>query len=93
MGRKTVFLLTFLTYAIVHMMRTVYSFNKHSFQKLFGISNLYLGIMDSLIYLSLALGTFFRYSILNSQKPIFACLWTAIPTSIGFSLIPLLSLA
>lgn len=90
--KQIIFLLTFFTYTIVHMMRTTYSFNKHTFQIIFGINNLFLGILDSIIYLTLALGTFFRYSILNSQKPVEACLYTALPTVIGFSFIPLLSL-
>lgn len=92
MSRVAVFLLSFLTYATVHMMRTTYSFNKHTFQKIFGISDLFLGCVDSFIYLTLALGTFLRYSIVNSSKPVQACLYTAIPTIIGFSIIPIISL-
>ncbi len=92
MGRAIIFILTFLTYGIVHMMRTTYSFNKHTFQKVFGIDDLFLGIVDSTIYLTLSLGTFLRYSILNSKKPVEACLFTAIPASIGFSVIPIISL-
>lgn len=92
MGRVAVFLLSFLTYATVHMMRTTYSFNKHTFQDIFGISDLFLGIVDSLIYLTLSLGTFLRYSVVNSNKPVQACLFTAIPTIIGFTVIPMISL-
>lgn len=92
MSRTAVFALSFLTYATVHMMRTTYSFNKHTFQKIFGISDLFLGFVDSFIYLTLALGTFLRYSILNSSKPVEACLFTAIPTVIGFSIIPIIAL-
>lgn len=92
MGRAAVFILTFATYATVHMMRTTYSFNKHSFQSVFGISDFFLGCVDSLIYLTLAIGIFLRYSILNSNKPVQACLYTAIPTIIGFTVIPVISL-
>jgi len=92
MSRIPIFLLSFLTYATVHMMRTTYSFNKHTFQKIFGISDLFLGCVDAFIYLTLALGTFLRYSIVNGNKPVQACLYTAIPTIIGFSIIPILSL-
>lgn len=70
MGKVAIYLLSFLTYATVHMMRTTYSFNKHTFQKIFGISDLFLGFVDAFIYLTLALGTFLRYSILNSNKPV-----------------------
>ena len=92
MGRATVFILTFFTYSVLHMMRTTYSFNKHTFQKVFGIDDMFLGIVDSTIYLTLSLGIFLRYSILNSKKPTNACLLTAIPVSIGFSIIPIISL-
>ncbi len=92
MGRTAVFLLSFLTYATVHMMRTTYSFNKHTFQKIFGINDLFLGFVDAFIYITLALGTFLRYSIVNSNRPVQACLYTAIPTIIGFTVIPVISL-
>lgn len=70
MGRTAVFILSFLTYATVHMMRTTYSFNKQKFQEIFGIGDLFLGFVDAFIYLTLAVGTFMRYSILNSRKPV-----------------------
>lgn len=92
MSRVPIFILSFLTYATVHMMRTTYSFNKHTFQKIFGISDLFLGFVDAFIYLTLALGTFLRYSIVNSNKPVQACMYTAIPTIIGFTVIPVISL-
>lgn len=40
----------------------------------------------------MAIGTFFRYSIVNSKKPVETCLWTAIPTVIGFTTVPVISL-
>ena len=92
MGRKSIFILTFLTYATVHMMRTAYSFNKHTLQEVFGINDLFLGCVDAFIYLTLSFGTFLRYSIVNSHKPVQACLYTAIPTVIGFTVIPVISL-
>jgi sugar phosphate permease len=93
MGRPTIFLLTFFTYGSVHMMRTTYSFNKHTIAEKFDIGHLFLGIVDSIIFMSLALGTFLRYSILNDKKPTLTCLKTAIPTSIAFIIIPIISLA
>lgn len=92
MGRSTIFLLTFSTYAIVHMMRTTYSFNKHTIAEKYSINHLFLGIVDSIIFISLAIGTFLRYSILNDKKLTLICLKTAIPTSIAFIVIPLISL-
>ncbi len=69
-----------------------YSFNKHTFQKTFSISDLFLGFLDTLIFAALAIGTFFRYSILNDKRVTLVCLKTAIPTAIAFSIIPVLSL-
>lgn len=91
-GRISIWFLTFMTYAIVHMMRTTYSFNKHSIQKIFGIGDLFIGFVDAFIYLTLAIGTFLRYSIINYQKPVKACLVTAIPTAIGFCIVPVIAL-
>jgi len=48
--------------------------------------------LDGLIFITLAIGTFFRYSILNDKKATLICLKTAIPTSLAFSVIPMISL-
>jgi sugar phosphate permease len=92
MGKVAVFFFTFLTYSSLHMMRTTYSFNKSNFQKIFGLSNLLLGTLDTLLFLSLSIGVMLRYSILNSRKPVEACIGAAIPCCIGFLVIPLISL-
>ena len=51
-----------------------------------------MGLLDALIFLSLAVGTLSRYSLLNSKNLPLTCLQTAIPTAISFSIIPLYSL-
>ena len=48
-----------------------------------------MGILDSTIFISLAVGTFFRYSILNDKRLPLVCLKTAIPTALAYSLVPL----
>lgn len=90
--KARVYILTFLTYASVHMMRMTYSFNKHNFEIRFGIGDLFLGFLDALIFISLAIGTIFRYSLLNSKNFTLVCLQTSIPTALAFSLIPIASL-
>lgn len=93
MGMKArVYILTFLTYASVHMMRMTYSFNKHNLETKFGVGDLFLGIVDALMFIALSFGTFFRYSMLNDKKNTLICLKTAIPTSLAFSLVPIASL-
>lgn len=89
--RVHIYLITFFTYSVIHMMRTTYSFNKNEFQVVFGVSNLFLGILDAVIYITLAIGTFARYSIVNSLHPVEGCLYTGFPTAIGFALIPLMA--
>lgn len=90
--KAKVFILTFMTYASVHMMRMSYSFNKHNIETKFGVGDLFLGMLDALIFFSLSIGTLLRYSILNDNNSILICLKTAIPTSLAFSLIPIISL-
>lgn len=87
--KEAVYILTFMSYASVHMLRMTYSFNKHSIKNQFGIGELFLGILDCLIYLSLSIGTFFRYSIVNDKRLPLVCLKTAIPTALAFSLVPI----
>jgi sugar phosphate permease len=43
--------------------------------------------------MSLAVGTFLRYSILNDKKPTVTCLKTAISTALAFIIIPIISLS
>lgn len=86
------YILTFLTYASVHMMRMSYSFNKHNLEAKFGIGDLFLGFLDAFIFIALAFGTFFRYSIINDKEASLICLKTAIPTSLAFGLIPMVSI-
>ncbi len=87
--KEAVYILTFMSYASVHMLRMTYSFNKHSIKNFFGIGELFLGILDCLIYLSLSIGTFFRYSIINDKRHPLVCLKTAIPTALAFSIVPI----
>lgn len=90
--RTSVYVLTFLTYATVHMMRMTYSFNKHNIELKFGASDFLIGLMDSLMFIALSIGTFFRYSILNDKRKTLVCLKMAIPTALAFSIIPMFSL-
>lgn len=91
-NKKKVFLLSFLIYASVHAMRMTYSFNKVNIKSTFGINSFFLGIMDSLLFIALSLGTFFRYSILKNNNIPLICLKTSIPAAIVYSFIPLTSL-
>jgi hypothetical protein len=79
MGKPLIFLLSFISYVVIHMMLMTYSFNKPSIAQIFNISDLLLGIMDSAIFIFLAIGAFFRYNILNSNKPCGTLFWAAIP--------------
>lgn len=90
--RISVYLLTFFTYATIHMMRMTYSFNKHNIELKFGVTDLVIGLMDSLMFITLSIGTFLRYSILNDKRKALVCLKMAIPTALAFSIIPMVSL-
>lgn len=89
MSRVPIYLITFFTYAALHMMVMTYSFNKHYYQVVFGVSNLFLGILDSIIYLSVAIGTFARYSIVNNLHPVQGTFYTAFPMAFGLAIIPI----
>jgi|688.fasta_scaffold593967_1 sugar phosphate permease len=61
------YLITFIDYVALHNMRMSYSQVKPNFQKSFDQSNLWLGLFDSLVYLSLGMGFFFRF-LLEGRK-------------------------
>ena len=80
-----------MSYASVHMLRMTYSFNKHNIKTQFGIGELFLGIIDAVIFLSLSVGTFWRYSIVSDNRHTLVCLKTAIPTALAFGIVPLVA--
>lgn len=89
--RSTIYILTFLSYASVHMLRMTYSFNKHNIKMQFGIGELFLGVIDAMIFLSLSIGTFLRYAIIKDNRHTFVCLKTAIPTALAFGVVPVVA--
>lgn len=89
--RPTIYILTFLSYASVHMLRMTYSFNKHNIQIQFAIGELALGLIDAMIFFSLSIATFFRYAIVKDNRHTLVCLKTAIPTALAFGIVPLVA--
>ena len=61
------YLITFIDYVALHNMRMSYSQIKPNFQSSFAQSNLWLGLFDALVYLSLGMGFFFRF-LLEGRK-------------------------
>lgn len=73
------------------MLRMTYSFNKHNIKMQFGIGELFLGVIDSMIFLSLAVGTFWRYSIVSDNRHTLVCMKTGIVTAVAFGVVPLVA--
>ena len=58
---------TFAAYVALHAMRMTYSEIKPFFQIAFNLTNVYLGILDGVVYVSLALGFGLRFLISSSK--------------------------
>lgn len=69
-----------------------YSFVKPSFEKEFHLDHLFLGLFDGLVYLSLGIGFFMRYLLEGKMAPTLAYLVFGALASIGYCVIPVLSL-
>lgn len=90
--RVRAFLLTFLAYAVMHSLRTGYSFSKTYFKVEYSFSGTFLAVLDSSIYLSMGVGFFLRYFFLDNKDIIFSFFLTGVIFITSFSLFPILSL-
>jgi sugar phosphate permease len=86
------YLITFIDYVALHNMRMSYSQIKPNFQSSFEQTNLWLGLFDALVYLSLGMGFFFRF-LLEGKKNLLKSyiIFISIACS-AYLVIPLLSL-
>lgn len=90
--RCTIYILTFFTYATIHMMRMTYSFNKHSIETTFKISDLVLGLLDSLMFIALSVGTFLRYELMTDKRLALVCLKTSIVVALAYAVLPMVAM-
>ena len=90
--RCTIYILTFFTYATIHMMRMTYSFNKHSIETTFKISDLVLGLLDSLMFIALSVGTFLRYELKTDKRLALVCLKTSIVVALAYAVLPMVAM-
>ena len=87
-----IYILTFTAYLSLHAMRMAYSFAKPHIQTVFSLSNIFLGVLDGLVYASLALGFGLRFLITKKQVSLNSYLIFTIVSIIGFLSIPAVSL-
>jgi sugar phosphate permease len=87
------FILTFIAYAMMHSLRTGYSYSKPYFKAEFGFSNSYLALMDSSIYIAMGIGFFLRYFFIIRKGILFSFFYTGIIFLTAFALFPLLAIA
>lgn len=73
-------------------MRMTYSHSKPDFQSAFGISNLYLGVFDALIFISLAFGFFFRYYLQKNLDILQSYAVFMTITTMAYLIVPITSL-
>lgn len=74
------------------MMRMTYSFNKHSIETTFKISDLILGLLDSLMFIALSIGTFLRYELMTDKRLALVCLKTGIVVALVYAVLPIVAL-
>ena len=86
------YLITFIDYVALHNMRMSYSQVKPDFQKSFGQTNLYLGLFDALVYLSLGMGFFFRFLLEGKKNLLKSYIIFITIACAAYLVIPILSL-
>lgn len=87
-----VVVLTFISYAFMHALRTGYSFSKTYFKDEYNFSNVFLAVLDSVIYLALGIGLFSRYLFLSRHSMILTYFLAAAIFSTAFALFPTFSI-
>jgi OPA family glycerol-3-phosphate transporter-like MFS transporter 3 len=87
-----VLILTFVSYAFLHALRTGYSFSKAYFKIEYELSNTFLAVLDSSIYFAMGLGFFFRYFFFNSKNIVSSLFITGMIFISSFTLFLLLSI-
>jgi hypothetical protein len=86
------FILSFLAYVAVHIMRMGYSAIKPYFEITFQLDSIFLGLFDGLVYISVGFGFFFRFLIEGSRSKTTIYLVFGIITACAYSVIPILGL-
>ena len=86
------YVLTFMAYVAIHILRMSYSAVKPYFEKTFQLDSIFLGLFDGLVYISLGMGFFFRFLIEGKTAKTKIYLIFGFLTAIGFSVIPIMGL-
>lgn len=89
--KYTTLVLTFLAYVAIHILRMSYSSVKSNFEEAYRLDNIFLGLFDGLVYMSLGFGFFFRFLIEGNSKKTTIYLVFGIITALSFAVIPTLS--
>lgn len=90
--RVRAYLLTFLAYAVMHSLRTGYSFSKSYFKVEYHFAGTFLAVLDSTIYFAMGIGFFLRYFFINNKDIIFSFFITGTAFITAFICFPLFSL-
>ena len=86
------FILTFISFAFMLSLRTSYSFVKPYVQAEYSLSNTFLAVIDSVIYISMGIGYLFRFTFYDQNNPIRSFFVYGLIYSAFFALFPILSL-
>jgi sugar phosphate permease len=90
--KYTVYVLTYLAYAMNNACRMTLAYNKPNIKLAYGLTPVHLGIIDALIYLSYGIGSFFRYYFFGGRNLTKLYLNSALCISSFFAFIPFLSI-
>lgn len=86
------YILTFTAYLSIHTMRMSYSQVKSQFQSDYNQSNLFLGILDSLVYISLGIGFFLRFLLIGNMNLVLSYAIFVGIAALAYLIIPVSSL-
>ena len=88
----TTYIITFMAYLSLHTMRMSYSEVKYQIERDYHQNNIFLGFLDSLVYISLGVGFFFRFLLNGKMSMIFSYALYVEVAIIAYLIIPVSSL-
>lgn len=91
--RVRAYVLTFIGYLMLHVLRTGYSISKPSFKKEYDLDNLFVAVIDATTYIALGIGYFLRPLMVGSKNTLLIFFLTTMISALGYMVFPFLSVS
>jgi sugar phosphate permease len=86
------YVLTFVGFAVLYMLRQGYSFSKPYVRAHFHYSILFVSMIDACLYGGMGIGYLLRYKLIDERRPMKHFLCMSLSMCLLFSFLPLASL-